>query len=133
MPNFTQSSYDPKTVVSLYDGISGAFRPLTADDLVGSKSKISGLLENEATIATSNILDVSAYNNHSFQIVIPGTSGQVKIETSPDEVFWSQLSGDFVTANSTGSMFVNVALNKVRARNIQVADSGVHVIYFGTN
>jgi hypothetical protein len=133
MPNFIQSSYDPKTAVQIYDGESGIFRPLSAEDFVGSSSKTSGLLDNEKGLTTSNVLDVSAYNNHSFQIVIPGTSGQVKIETSPNGSFWSQISGDFAVAGTTGSMFVNSALFQVRARNVELADSGVHAIYFGTN
>jgi hypothetical protein len=97
------------------------------------QNKISHLLENIKGISTSAEISVGGLDNHQFQIVIPGTSGQVKIETSANGEFWSQLSGDFEVANSTGSMFVNDALNMVRARNVEVADSGVHVVYFGSN
>ena len=91
------------------------------------------LLQNVTTISTSNTVDLGLLNKHFFQIVIPGASGQVKIETSDNETDWSQLSGDFQTANSTGHMFVDYALKHVRARNVEVADSGVHVNYFGVN
>ena len=93
------------------------------------------LLNNVKTISTSDVKDVSMFNRHSFQVMIPGTSGAVKIETSNDDTqyFWAQLSGDFETANSTGIMFYNGALKYIRARNNEVADSGVHVRYFGNN
>jgi len=95
--------------------------------------KLIVLFDNEKTVTSSSTYDVSLYGAHTFQVVVPGTSGSVRLETSLDNNFWSLLSGNYEAANSTGNFYINSPLKYIRARNLEVADSGVHVRYLGND